>query len=55
MIRLLVGLEIRHGRVMRVRATEDKTDVVVAVASYHSVSRNPVRVKTLLSIVDDSV
>ena len=47
MIRLEIGLEIRHGGVMRVCAIEDKTAVVV-VASYRSVSRNPVRFKALL-------
>ena len=48
MIRLETGLEIRHGGVMRVHATEDKTAVLV-VASYRSVSRNPVRFKSSLS------
>ena len=46
MIRLTIGLEIRHDEVMRVCTTEDKTAVVV-VASYRSVSRNPVRFKAL--------
>ena len=40
----------RHcGEMTEVCVTEDKTDVVV-VASYHSVSRNPVRFKALLEI-----
>ena len=39
MIRLKIGLEIRHDEVMRVCATEDKT-VIVVVPSYRSVSRN---------------
>ena len=38
MIRLEIGLEIRHGVVMWVRTIEDKTAVVV-VASYRSGSR----------------
>ena len=46
MIRLKIGLEIRHDEVMRVCATEEKT-VVVVVASYHCVSRNPVHFKAL--------
>ena len=46
MIRLEIGLEIRHGGVMRVCAIEDKT-TVVGGASYRSVSRNPVRFKAL--------
>ena len=47
MIGLKIGLEISHGaQVMRVYAIEDKTAVVV-VASYRSVSRNPVRFKAL--------
>ena len=46
MIRLETGLEIRHGGVMRLRAAEDKTAVL---ASYRSVSRNPVRFKSSLS------
>ena len=46
MIRLEVGLEIRHSGVMRVCAIEDKT-VIVVVLSYRSVSRNPVRFKAL--------
>ena len=46
MIRLEVGLEIRHRGVMSLCAIEDKTAVVV-VASYRSVSRNPVRFKAL--------
>ena len=44
MIRLEIGLEIRHLGVMILCATEDKTAVVV-VASYRSVSRNLVRFK----------
>ena len=47
MIRLDIGLEIRHGGVIRVCAIEDKTAVVV-VASYRSVSRNSVRFKVLV-------
>ena len=47
MIRLEIGLEIRHGGVMRVCTIEDKTAIVV-VASYRSVSRNPVRFKALV-------
>ena len=50
MIRLKIRLEIRH-EVMRVCATEDKTAVVV-VASYCSVSRNPVRFKALIDRSD---
>ena len=46
MIRLEIGLEIRHDRVMRARVTEDKTAVVV-VASYHNVSRKLARFKAL--------
>ena len=45
-IGLEIGLEIRHGGLMNVCAIEDKTAVVV-VASYRSVSRNPVRFKAL--------
>ena len=52
MIRLEIGLEIRHGGVMRVCAIVDKTDVVVVV-SYRSVSKNPVSFKALCQI--DSV
>ena len=50
MIRLEIGLEIRHGGVMRVCTIEDKTVVfvVVVVVSYRSVSRNLGRFKTLL-------
>ena len=49
MIRLeQIGLEIRHGGVMRVCPIEDKTAIVV-VASYRSISRNPVRFKALLT------
>ena len=46
MIRLEIGLEIRHCGVMSLCAIEDKT-VVVVVALYRSVSRNPVRFKVL--------
>ena len=46
MIRLKIGLEIRHRGVMSLCAIEDKTAVVI-VASYRSVSRNPVRFKVL--------
>ena len=46
MIRLEIGLEMRHGGVMRVCAIEDKTAVVV-VASYRSVARNSVRFKAV--------
>ena len=46
MIRFELELEMRHAGVMRVFAIEDKTAVVV-VASYRSVSRNPVRFKAL--------
>ena len=45
MIRLKIGFEIRHGGLMNVCATEGKTAADV-VASYRSVSRNPVRFKT---------
>ena len=52
MIRLEIGLKIRHGGEMtEVCTTEDKTIVVVVVASYRSVSRNAVRVKALVSSV----
>ena len=47
MINLEIGLEIRHGGVMRVCVIEDKTAVVV-VTSYHSVSRNPARFMALI-------
>ena len=47
MITLGLGLEIRHREVIRVCAIEDKTAVVVVAASYHNVSRNPVRFKAL--------
>ena len=47
MIRLEIGLKIRHRGVMSLCAIEDKTAVVV-VASYRSVSRNPVRFKALI-------
>ena len=46
MIRLEIGLEIRHCGVISLCATENKTAVVV-VASYRSVSRNPVPFKAL--------
>ena len=46
MIRLEIGLQIRHRGVMSLCGIEDKTAVVV-VASYRSVSRNPVRLKAL--------
>ena len=46
MIRLEIGLEIRHRGVMSLCAIENKTAVVV-VTSYCSVSRNPVRFKAL--------
>ena len=46
-IRLEIGIEIRHRGVMSLWTIEDKTAVVV-VASYHSVSRNPVRFEALL-------
>ena len=46
MTRLEIGLDIRYRGVMSLCAIEDKTAVVV-VASYHSVSRNPVRFKAL--------
>ena len=46
-INYLIILEIRHRRVMSLRAIEDKGAVVV-VASYHSVSRNTVRFKALV-------
>ena len=48
-IGLEIGLEIRHGGVMRVCAIQDKTAVIV-VASYRSVSRNLVRFKALYEI-----
>ena len=48
MIRLEIGLEIRHRGVMSMCTTGDKT-VVVVVASYRSVSRNPVRFNALPS------
>ena len=44
MIRLEIFLEIGHGGVMRVCAIEGKIALVVVVASYRSVSRNPVLV-----------
>ena len=50
MIRLEIGLEIRHGGVMRMYATADKTAVVV-VASHRSVPRNPVLFKALVRSV----
>ena len=46
MIRLEIRLEIRHCGVLSLCAIKDKTAIVV-VASYHSVSRNPVRFKAL--------
>ena len=46
MIRLWIGLEIRHRGVMSLYATEDKTAVVV-VALHRNVSRNSVRFKAL--------
>ena len=46
MIRLEIRVDIRHGGVMRACAIEDKIALVV-VASYRSVSRNPVRFKAL--------
>ena len=46
MIRLEIGLEIRHRGVMSLCAIEDKTAIVV-VASYRIVSRNPVGFKAL--------
>ena len=49
MIRLEVGLEIRHREVMSLCAIEDKTTVVL-FASYRSVSRNPVRFKALIGL-----
>ena len=49
MIRPEIGLKIRHRGVMSLCAIEDKTAVVV-VASYRSVSRNPVRFKALDSM-----
>ena len=39
-IGLEIGLEIRHGEVKSVCVIEDKTAVVVVVASYRNVSRN---------------
>ena len=45
MIRLEIGLEIRHCGVMSLCVTEDKTAIVVVVALCRSVSRNPVRFK----------
>ena len=48
MIRLEIGIEIRHRGVMSLCSTEDKTAVVV-VASYRSVARNPVRFRALVS------
>ena len=50
MIRLKIGLEIRHRGVLSLCAIEEKTAVVV-VASYRSVSRNPVRFKALRQII----
>ena len=54
MIRLEIGLEIIHSGVMRVCAIEDNTAVVVVVASYRSVSRNPVRFKALVPRFNNS-
>ena len=46
----MIRLEIRHHGVMSLSAIEDKTAVVVVVvASYRSVSRNPVRFKALVT------
>ena len=45
-IRLEIGLKIIHHGVMSLCEIEDKTAVVV-VASYRSVSINPVRFKAL--------
>ena len=47
MIRLEIGLQIRHRGVMSLYAIEDRSAVVVG-ASYRSVSRNPVRFKALI-------
>ena len=47
MIRLEIGLEIRHVGVIMVCAIEDKTSVVVD-ASHRSVSMNPVCFKALM-------
>ena len=49
MIGLETGLEIRHGGVMRLRAAEDKTAVL---ASYRSVSRNPVCLRLNLKLAE---
>ena len=49
MLKLEIGLKIRHRGVMSLCAIEDKTAVVV-VAWYRSVSRNPVRFKALSRI-----
>ena len=49
MIILEIGIEIRHGGVMRACAIEDKAAIVV-VASYRSVIRNPVRFKALIEV-----
>ena len=46
MIRLDIGLEIRHRGVMSLCVIEGRT-VVVVVVSYRSVSRNPVRFEAL--------
>ena len=43
----MIKLEIRDRGMMSLCATEEKTTVVV-VASYRSVSSNPVRLKTLV-------
>ena len=50
MVRLEMGLEIRHRGVMSLYAIEDKTAVVI-VASYRSFSRNPVRFKAMVTLL----
>ena len=50
MIRFRIGLEIRLLWMMRVCAIENKT-ATVFVASYRSVSRNPVRFKALILLM----
>ena len=50
MIKLEIGLEIRHGGMMRVWATADRTAVVV-VASHCNVSRNPACFKALVVFI----
>ena len=47
MMRLEIGLEIRHRGMMSLCAIKYITTVVV-VASYRSVSRNPARFKALI-------